>query len=645
MNLTPELQTELLAELEAEKKALETQIINLTPEVTYDMSQIVRTNRKNHLGVFDSPLWPSGHEKVWSPITELWDETTITAVDLDSKDITAINTYGKYYAIYKLWILILKAELKRMGIGRLLNKIARRLVIDGTGYAKVSKRYSKKHKKTIPDIIPIDFFNIQYDYTVENLVDSPIYEDFFPTQTEVEATDWDNKDKVIYHANVSRLPDSLLITQDNPDNTPKGIFTDVWKVVSKKFLTGDDADKDSFVEAHIVVSNLNKKVTNTDSQQESVAQIHKIEENPYKNEDGTYDKPYRAFPMREVIGRHPGRGMAEALQDIQLHANLSINWRMYGNIIRNSLVAKYNPGTTGLKPGDLSKLGPTGEIPITGRMDDFQFIQMPQAPDSQGEFNQIMDFAQRYVPSISQGVASPGEKPTTSLIRNQNATGLFGQIKEDFGLAVAEMIESLIVPIIIDNLETELTITGSQAELDEYDEIISELRMLEHAAEFSQQNGFRPSDTEQALYKDQIKAQLQKYGEERPITIHKAMKNKLKECAGYFTIAITDESIDKAVMASKLQEVFAVLAQANPAALQDLDPERVLDQIFNVLNIPLSPLRHKKPQMTMSAPGGQMTTPTDRTALTGQGNPSSEAANAGLPPAGAPLTSQVIGAV
>jgi hypothetical protein len=637
-----ELERKLLSELETEKKALENQILNLTPEVSYDMDKVVRTARKNHLGVFDEPYWPSGHEKVFIPITELWDETVITGIDIDSKDLTPINLTGKYPGIFKLYRMIVRAELKRMGIAKDLNRLARRMVIDGTGIAKVTTRKDKKRKKTVPDIQPVDWFNVFFSYMAESIEDTPVYEDFFPSQSWVQAQDWENKDKVAWQPNVSKDNDRLLTGNDNPDSSPKGVFTECWVTASKQYLTKDEADKDTYIDLHIIVSNLGKSIVENNVEK-SAAQIHLIEENPYKNDDGTYDKPYRLFPMREVIGRLPGRGMPEALLDIQLHANLSANWRLYGNIIRNSLIAKYNPATTGLKPGDLNKIGPTGDIPINGRMDDFQFIQMPQAPDSQGEFTQIMDFAQRYVPNVLQGVSTPGEKPTTSLLRNQNAQGIMGQIREDYGINIGELLDTLIAPIIIDNLESELTITGTREELEEYDDAIAELRALSEAELYTKTNGYRPNDMEIESFKEQVKASLSKNGDERPLKITAAMKKKLKDCATSFTFAVTDEQIDKATLVTKLQELFAMSVQNNPAALAGFDPLQLIDQIFAALNIPNAP---RKKQMAMANPGA-MPMPTSQSTLTGLGNPTSEVANANLPDvaAGEPLTNNVSGAV
>jgi hypothetical protein len=564
-------------------------VVFVDERIWYRMRDVTKRARKNYLGVYDEPNDPTtGEEKYWPPLTEAFCDGVIKSIDFDTKDIDLYSVNGSAVSAVKTLKILLRQKLKEGNFGTAINEFVRHLVIDGTGTLKFMDRYDAKLKRRVLAISAVDQLNIIADPSAKDLQSSfGVLERSLLNESQLSSMKevWDAQ-AIRRVIDGNKGNDTFTRTFDNFDTikstAPFYPIYDYYGQVDKYWITGNENDRDTWIEGHAVVANLNEG--------RAPVEVLFIEENT----KGC--RPYGDVAIKSVIGRRVGRGIPEQLFGSQKYMNMLIDIRKKNaQILQNGLFKmKKSYGNTA--DTILSKIV-TGGILQVNDMDDFQ--QMPiqdSRAASYSDEDRVLSWGERNTGQfdIRRGESLSASAPaTTQLIQDRNSRDLYLLVQENVGLMLEEFIKNLVIPWIIDNVKDDeiISITGDARDLMEFDDAVTDHLVNMAIMEHIEKNGAYPSPEEVIAAREKQLKSLRGQGARRYVQLKKKM---FEDIAVGVDVVVTNESMDKGTIVAKLQEMLT-LAVTNPGTL-GLDPQGIADTIFNILDVPTDRIYTARPK-------------------------------------------------
>jgi len=561
----------------AEKSNWQEGTVFITPKVAFDMKKVVEKCRKNYFGIFNQQNDPfTQREKIFIPLTEWTVETVLKNIDIDTKDIQAKAKNPAAYKIASIFRYVLRKKMDDINFGKTINKLIRRVCIDGTGFLKIYKTNGKLQ------IDVVDRLNLLYDPSAETLdLSSGITERNVLTVPEFKEYKWDNMEYVQGNNTIDRTGFDLSSKSNIRTEVPYVTVYERYGWISKDIITGDEKDKDDFVYALIVASGL---------ESESSTIVHKIKE--VKNH------PYQEFKFKDVPNRLDGRGIAEMLFNIQAYLNEVVNTRLNKGRIVHLGLWKLRGNIT---PQQVSKLFTTSAIKLDAASDIEPLKTGSIDPSSYKDEDMAYSWGQKVTQSSMQDEIEPSKRASVALIEQQSSAKAYNLRIEDIFLNLEKAFREKIVPIINQELTKEeiVRITGDAKVMQELDEQLIRNYTYKKIQEMIDTGGQEiPDQATIDAMMEETKKEFTKMGEDRPFPI----VNELFDTEYDITISITDETINKASMAQMLQNILPVIAQTG----KPVDP--VISELFDTLGLDgekmLSQM-NKEPQQPQGQPQGE----------------------------------------
>jgi hypothetical protein len=547
----------------------------VTESVSWQMRNVTKRARKNYLGIYEEPYDPiTGEEKYFPPLTESFTDGVIKSVDIDLKDIDIFATNSGSVAAAKILKLLVRQKLKEARFGEALNELIRYLCIDGSGVLKFGECVDSEGDRVMK-ISAVDTLNLIADQSACSLEDCfGVLERSLYTQDELRKKKnvWKGIEEVIAKTQQgSFIRNPFFGSSDVTSPAPMYPIYDYWGQMEKCWITGKEEDSGIWIEGHAIVANLHDSGN---------AVVMLAEENTKGY------RPYEDVPLKKVLGRRQGRGIPEMLFGTQKYMNMLVEIRKKNaQIMQNGLFkAKKSLGLTA--DSILSKLTTGGIVQVT-EMDDFEQMPIQDArASSYGDEDRLMAWGERNTGmfDVRRGESMAASAPaTTQLIQDRNSKDLFQLVMENLGLMLERFVERHVIPWVIENVDDGQTvmITGNLKDLEDMDDAVAEYLVNQDIAAHIEKNGQYPKPEEVVAAKDKQLMALRRLGNRRYVQIKKSM---LRGAETGVQVIVTNESVDRATILQKLQELLTLTA-ANPGAL-GVDPQGVIDTIFDMMNVP-----------------------------------------------------------
>ena len=571
----------------------------VTPKVSFDTKKMVEKCRKNYFGIFNEPLDPvTNRQKIFIPFTEWIIESILKNIDIDTKDITVKAKNPSAYAIADIYRYIIRKKMDDINFGQIINKLLKRISIDGTGFLKIYKDGGKLQ------IAVVDRLNMIYDPSAETLDQSSgIIERNVLTVPELrEYTDWKNTEFVKGSTTIDRTGFDLASKGNVRTTVPYADVYERYGYIPKYLITEKDEDKDTFVYGLIIASGLSGV---------SSTIIHKIKE--------VDEHPYQEFKFKEVPNRMDGRGPAEMLMNIQAYINEVVNTRLNAGRMVHQKLWKIRGNIT---PQQLSNFFATSAIKL-GANDDIEMVNTGSVdPSSYRDEEQAYFWGEKVTQSVDDLSPTGKHTATQALVSQQAANKAYNLRIEDIFLNLEKAFKEKIVPIINKELSKEeiVRITGDVKDVKLMDAKLAKNYVYNTLNTELKQKGMMSlqSTEEMQAAIDEISKRMEGMGSDRPMPVFDELFNTEYD----IKISVTDETLNKATMAQALQNIMGVLAQAG----KPIEP--VLSELFDVLGysserimqaMSAAPQAPQAPQAAQPGQGGQ------------QGGQMSTATQAGVP--------------
>lgn len=541
----------------------------VTDKISYLMRNLTKRSRKNYLGIYDVPTDSvTGDEKYWPPLTETFTDAVIKTIDIDTKDVSVYSVNGTSVGASRVMTHVLRAKLNEARFGESLNAFLRYLAIDGHGVLKFVR--VKQDKKDMFRVMPVDMLNLYADQSADSLLESDGFmERSLMSVTAVKAKKgvWEGLDKVTDTTEITRYPTNVGSSRVKT-TSPYVVMWDYWGKISKKWVTGSDADKDEWVEGHVIASGSG----------DNISVVHLVEE--------VANRPYDDVPLQKVIGRLQGRGVPEKLFGTQKNLNETVNMRKKNARILQQGLFRAKKSLNLTADSALSKVTAGGIIQVN-ESDDFTALPVQDMRESSyRDEDRLVGWGERVagVPDIRRGELAASSAPATNtLMKDRNSKDLFELVQENVGLMLERFIEANVIPWIVDNVKDSevVSVTGTLRELEDYDSAVAEHLVNQEFAKYVEAHGQYPDPREVEAAKEKQMAALRKMGTRRFLQVR---KDSLKGDHGVI-VRVTTNDIDTGLVLQKLQEMLALAANDATGKL-NLDPAGIIDATLDLLDIP-----------------------------------------------------------
>jgi hypothetical protein len=561
----------------SEKQNWEEGAVFVTDDTQFMMRNVIKKARRNYLGFFKNQTDPiTGRKKIFIPFTEWVVENVLKNIDIDTKDIhiKARNNSDLAYIKSEITRQILKEELDKMRFGKTINGMLRRCVTDGTAFLKLEEDGDEL------EICIVDRLNTIFDPSIENIkASSGFIERYVFTKPEFDKLKLDNSEEVKGTQIVGNSTDPF-----NPDaNSSEIPYVELYQRVGwfpKICLTNSETDKDDYFYGKALISNIETKPV-----------VHLIEEIDIE------DYPYQDFKFKEVPNRADGRGIPEMLFNIQAYLNEVVNTRLNRSRVTSL-------GLFGLKgnitPQAFKRLFTTGGIKLdanssvelidTGRVDQNSYLDEDRA----------YSWGTRVTGTTNEDQQDVNRPATNALIEQQGTSKGYNLRIEDIFLDMEKFLESKVIPAIFKKLKKSkkdfVRITGDPDILKKIDDALVQNMVDEKIAEAYEKTGYLFTEEERLAYIEESMAELKKAGNNRYIPII----DELLDSEYDVKVVITDENINRAVMAQSLQGILGILAGAG------MPIKKTVRELFDVLGLPSDLMTEDMPQVSPVAQQAQI---------------------------------------
>jgi len=552
-----EEELEVIRIMQAEKTNWEEGLVWVTDKIQFVMSNVVKKARKNYLGFFNQQKDPiTKREKIFIPLTEWTVETMLKNIDVDTKDIDVKATNHQAHLKAQVFRQILKKKLDDIDFGKTLNSWLRRIAIDGTAYLKAYEIDNKLQVRVIDDL------NIIADPSVECLNDSSgKTERNVISKPEFDELGLDNYEMVEGTSSVDRT--SIDVGTNASGNTTEIPYVELFErygYLPEFVRTGKEEDRNKYFYAHSVVSGLN-----------GTPVVHLVEE--------VDDDPYGEGKLKEVPNRRAGRGIGEMLFSIQAYLNEVVNTRMNKARIVQLGLFKMKGNIT---PQQFKRLFTTGGIKLDASSDIEVLETGSIDPSSYKDEEQAYLWGNRVTGTTNEDEIAGNRPATNALIEERGAGKGYGLRIEGIMLELGKFIQKKMIPIIKKELKKDVgqikRITGDPEILEKLDRAFIENKVysqLESMTPFEKEQLLAQGITPETLVEEGVKSIKQELGNDRYIPI----VDELLDTEFDVKVTITDESINRSVMAKMLQDTMGMLSSAG------LPIRNTLKELYDTLGL------------------------------------------------------------
>lgn len=557
-------ETEAIRIIKEEKSNWEEGWVFIVDELQMSMKNVVKKARRNFMGVFKKQFDPvTKKQKIFIPFTEWTVENILKNIDIDTKDIDvmATNQSDMAYLKSEVFRMILQKKLDDVGFGKILNKLLRRIAIDGTGFLKAEEEENKL------DICLVDRLNMLYDQSVEDIYKSSgKIERYVYTKPEFDELGLDNSE---YVEGTKEMSLGATLNDENKVSTeiPYVELYQRYGWLPKFCLTNNEEDRNEYVYCKALVSDLDGKAI--------PHEIEMIDEEDY---------PYQDFKLKEVPNRADGRGIGEMLFNIQAYLNEVVNNRLNKSRLESLGLYKMQGNIT---PQMFRKLFTTGGIKLDAGS-DINLLDTPRvSANSYNDEDRAYLWGTRVTGTTNDDEVAGNRPATNALIQQQGSSKGYNLRIEDIFLDMERFLKNKVLPIIKKELKKEdiIRITGDPEVFKKMDEIMAKNLIEQKKIELYEKTGMELSPEQEALYMQETMDNLKKQGSNRFVPVVDELLNEDYD----IKVVITDENINKASMAQMLQNLIGILVKAG------LPIKKTVRELFDSLGLPADMLVEDMP--------------------------------------------------
>lgn len=541
MQYTPtDEEKEVIRIIQSEKTNWEDGHVFVVDKVQFIMKNVVKKARKNYFGIFNSPKDPvTKREKIFIPLTEWTVETMLKNIDIDTKDIDVKARNTNAYLKAEVFRHILKKKLDEINFGQTLNRWLRRVAIDGTAYLKAYEEDGKL------GVAVVDRLNMIADPSVECLDDSAgITERFILSKPEFDELNLDGKEYVDGVTSIDRTGIEAFSPSVQSTEIPYVELFERYGYFPEYVITGKEEDKKTFFYGKATVTGLNGTPV--------VHSVVKLDEE---------ENPYGEGKLKEVPNRLDGRGIPEMLFNIQAYLNEVVNTRMNKARIVQLGLFKMKGNVT---PQQFAKLFTTGGI----KLDQSSEIEAMNTgsidPSTYKDEEQAYQWGTRVTGTTNEDNQAASRPATNALLEQQGASKGYNLRIEDLMLSLGKFIEKKMLPIIKKEMLADkgslVRVTGDPKIFEKLDESLIRNQVYKNIESMSptEKQMMRDSGVDMEMFVQQGMEQMKALGEDRYIPIIE----DLFDIEYDIKVVTSDESINRSVMASMLQNTLGILASS-----------------------------------------------------------------------------------
>lgn len=541
MQYTPtDEEKEVIRIIQSEKTNWEDGHVFVVDKVQFIMKNVVKKARKNYFGIFNSPKDPvTKREKIFIPLTEWTVETMLKNIDIDTKDIDVKARNTNAYLKAEVFRHILKKKLDEINFGQTLNRWLRRVAIDGTAYLKAYEEDGKL------GVAVVDRLNMIADPSVECLDDSAgITERFILSKPEFDELNLDGKEYVDGVTSIDRTGIEAFSPSVQSTEIPYVELFERYGYFPEYVITGKEEDKKTFFYGKATVTGLNGTPV--------VHNVVKLDEE---------ENPYGEGKLKEVPNRLDGRGIPEMLFNIQAYLNEVVNTRMNKARIVQLGLFKMKGNVT---PQQFAKLFTTGGI----KLDQSSEIEAMNTgsidPSTYKDEEQAYQWGTRVTGTTNEDNQAASRPATNALLEQQGASKGYNLRIEDLMLSLGKFIEKKMLPIIKKEMLADkgslVRVTGDPKIFEKLDESLIRNQVYKNIESMSptEKQMMRDSGVDMEMFVQQGMEQMKALGEDRYIPIIE----DLFDIEYDIKVVTSDESINRSVMASMLQNTLGILASS-----------------------------------------------------------------------------------
>lgn len=541
MQYTPtDEEKEVIRIIQSEKTNWEDGHVFVVDKVQFIMKNVVKKARKNYFGIFNSPKDPvTKREKIFIPLTEWTVETMLKNIDIDTKDIDVKARNTNAYLKAEVFRHILKKKLDEINFGQTLNRWLRRVAIDGTAYLKAYEEDGKL------GVAVVDRLNMIADPSVECLDDSAgITERFILSKPEFDELNLDWKEYVDGVTSIDRTGIEAFSPSVQSTEIPYVELFERYGYFPEYVITGKEEDKKTFFYGKATVTGLNGTPV--------VHSVVKLDEE---------ENPYGEGKLKEVPNRLDGRGIPEMLFNIQAYLNEVVNTRMNKARIVQLGLFKMKGNVT---PQQFAKLFTTGGI----KLDQSSEIEAMNTgsidPSTYKDEEQAYQWGTRVTGTTNEDDQAASRPATNALLEQQGASKGYNLRIEDLMLSLGKFIEKKMLPIIKKEMLADkgslVRVTGDPKIFEKLDESLIRNQVYKNIESMSptEKQMMRDSGVDMEMFVQQGMERMKALGEDRYIPIIE----DLFDIEYDIKVVTSDESINRSVMASMLQNTLGILASS-----------------------------------------------------------------------------------
>lgn len=524
-----------------------------------NMRTLWDTIRENYFGIFKSPKDRFGQDKIFYPLTEFMTWENVKNIDIDTKDINITATNPTDTGIAALYRYLVKDWMYRYEFGEQINDDLMYLVLDGHIIKKVYVGYDKKGKLCIKTP-RVDVRNTFIDPTADSLHDTAFVE---RSVQDIDLLLRGNK-KWINLGQVKGRKDVFEIYDVEPMEEKSDVEAELyeyWGHITKDLITGKDSDKETYVEGHIIVSNLFDAPI-----------VHKIEENKK-------GKPYEEGRFEKAPNRWAGRGIGEKVLNLQLYLNIMYNVRRQNHLLLANQLWQYRKGA-GIKPEDIRGLVTGGGIGVE-QIGDIQRLDTNNLNfnDSINEEQNTIQIGQRVTSTFeaATGESLPSSTPATNaVLQSQAVKSSFALRQERVGLFYAKLFKNQIIPNLgkIYKPKDILRIVDDPDKLRGFKDKLIQTLYAERIADMYDR-GIFPDPMQNQILMEEISNRIGKTKD-----FYTQIENLYSESEFDVKVNVTNEEFDKGTMLQNLQFILT-----NYQALGDKNAQKTFAVMFDILGI------------------------------------------------------------
>lgn len=569
-----------------EVSAYENPFFYVTEDISFNMRNLIRQCRKNYHGIFDNPIDKvSGRQKIHPKLTQVFVEGVLKNIDMDVKHFTYRSKNGrKGIKTAELLRFLSSDYFSKTYFGETLDELERTACIDGTAILKTYTKKVNGVEKLVTT--PVDRLNFYINPTARSIADAPrVTERAVHSVTAVQSMKgWHNTDKVEGKSNLDQNPTEGATV----NNTSKDVDVfETWGQVPKWIVDNnpDAEDKDTEVEAHIVVSGIKSKQPI----------LHLIEENKKKDSQGNPIRPYEELRYRKVQGRWDGMGVAEQIWTLEMWNSLVVNARINRNTLAQLGIFTVKK-SGGVATSQLARMASSGIIRVNDHDDIENFPIQEAGVSSYKDEDVINNIAEKLTSAfeVAMGDALPASATATGVaVSDKNAGKAFTLVREQIGFFGQRWMNRHLAPYLATQVKKGDIIRFSGEE-DGFDEQKSRAvaYLVDQAMERLFEQGQYP--TELAIERAVANAEERI---KRDGALFYDITSKIITDGIDAHVQITNEDLNVGVMLNNM----VTLLQADPEA-------RVYyrDMIADLMGIPRPPKQFPQPQQPQQAIPGNV---------------------------------------